>query len=276
MSITEKIKSYFIDQAANTPRAIVSPEIKLVAPDGDDDEIVPQQDKIPVEGEDLGYAEGQSFIIEYVDAKGGESRRDITVWHIGRGTGDRLLLVARCHMRKQTRHFRIDRIKTVIDHDGEIHDNPAKFLIETFGMPDVITRKALSNGPDPSQAKLNRIRKIIRGQANVLAALSRADGYMHPAEIGVMLDYCADKCAKEGVFLEDAEMKIIREYLRRMRPDQHVVLRFLDETLNASPKEINSFLCACNRLVLADNVLRDEETRMINEFSVELTGIKII
>lgn len=52
--------------------------------------------------------------IEYCDAEGFTSARNITIRRIAGAPGYPETLYARCHLRKQSRAFRLDRIKTMI------------------------------------------------------------------------------------------------------------------------------------------------------------------
>jgi hypothetical protein len=91
-------------------------------------------DPVEVEVDVLEYADGQCFMIEYVDSKGRGSSRRITVYSIQGGRSGIPSLFARCHERQSTRQFRVDRIKCCIDYNGEIHNDVPRFLMENFGM----------------------------------------------------------------------------------------------------------------------------------------------
>ncbi|WP_372395155.1 hypothetical protein ABMY26_06250 (plasmid) [Azospirillum sp. HJ39] len=58
---------------------------------------------------------GLEMTLEYTDAENNKSTRQVRVLHF---QGDTLL--CRCHWRRAERSFRIDRISSVIDKDGEV------------------------------------------------------------------------------------------------------------------------------------------------------------
>ncbi|MEM7727851.1 MAG: hypothetical protein AAF311_01105, partial [Pseudomonadota bacterium] len=95
-----------------------------------DDE--PEADISPPNDLTYGHAEGQTFGIVYEDAKGNLTERYITVWSIKPGPHC-LILNARCNLRERMRTFRVDRIDSVFDYDGEVYD-VYPFLEETFGI----------------------------------------------------------------------------------------------------------------------------------------------
>jgi hypothetical protein len=143
--------------------------------------IPPQDDEIDSDADPLGSAEGQSFMIEYVDSKGQSSRRRITVYDIVGGRAGIPCLRARCHERNATRQFRVDRIRCCIDFDGEVHDDVAKFMAETFGMPILV---AQSRATAETEDRWSSIVAFLRSDAVLLAALSRVDGAVKSSEVG--------------------------------------------------------------------------------------------
>src|SRR5690606_19646165 len=91
---------------------------------------LPNEDVDEPGKQSLGFAEGQSFAIEYVDAAGRPSSRRITVYDIQMTSSGVPCLYARCHERGAMRSFRVDRIKYCIDYDGEVFDDVPAFLHE--------------------------------------------------------------------------------------------------------------------------------------------------
>src|SRR5438309_25609 len=61
----------------------------------------------------IEHAEGQSFVLYYKDADGNLSIRSVSVWGIRHTDSGVPVLVAKCHLRKATRYFRVDRIEGV-------------------------------------------------------------------------------------------------------------------------------------------------------------------
>lgn len=70
---------------------------------------------------------GLEVTLEYKDAMGEQSTRAVRILEF---QGD--MLFCRCHLRKDQRSFRIDRIKAVIDQDGEVLS--AREFLRLFGI----------------------------------------------------------------------------------------------------------------------------------------------
>lgn len=244
----------------------------ILLPDEDASGEVTGGDAQP-DNDDLGYAEGQSFMIEYVDSKGAGSRRRITVWGIKQGALGVPVLVAKCHERNATRSFRIDRIKAIIDYDGEVFEPPAQFLAETFGMSLGSAQKTIAN---TKQNRWDQIRKCVSVPARLLATLSLADGYMDPSEIKVIINYCVKQCSKNGFDLDSLEIDQLRNYVKRLRPDEATINSCLDHLHKTGIDEINGFLLACVDLVKADGVINEDEISTLNSVSKDLVGLLII
>jgi len=227
----------------------------------------------------LGHAEAQTFGIEYVNAAGVESRRLITVFDI-KMPNDMPLLQARCHNSKRTKCFRIDRIETIFDVDGEVFAVES-FLIENFGMHSELA--ALSRGLSDKQKghhdecikTWNDIRDSIKNQALLLSALALADNKMCESEIDQAIRYFNLCCSKRGHILTDNVIEKLRRYFKRMRPSEARILNALDDIAELAPDQKNDFIVACAKMIAADRVITPEENAMLEEFSEALTGIAL-
>lgn len=220
----------------------------------------------------LGYAEGQSFIIEYVDAAGEESSRRITVWAVQASTSGVPSLVAHCHERNAQRHFRIDRIQACIDYSGEVHRDVPAFLAESFGMSIQMASRTIS----PEQEELwNKTRAAIRPSAIILVALSNSDGAIHPKEIEVALGECEREAARAKLYFTETSLRSAERYLSRLYPQVRDVENATATLLQKDPQGITSLLSAAVRLIDADGRRHHAEVQMLNDLSLELIGLPL-
>lgn len=224
------------------------------------------------DGENIGNAEGQSFVIEYVDSAGAKSTRRITVWGIKRGAGGVPLLVAKCHERQRTVTFRTDRISACIDYDGEVFSDVPGFLFETFGMPLDVGRLT-SDRKD--QEAWDGFRQMHLPQIILLSALSHADMHMLPEEIGVIVDYVAAEARRLGIDVTEAFRRIAAAYIRRLRPRRIDLEISLNGLQPDRPDAIIRFLRAAAEVVDADGFRHPDEIDMINRLSEELIGVPV-
>jgi hypothetical protein len=234
-------------------------------PTADSPELVPA-------GAYLGPAEGQSFSIEYVDSRGQQSCRPITVYSVVVGQGGIPCLYAKCHLRKEMRSFRIDRIREVFDLDGMVHDDVPAFLHETLGIEPSVPSRASANELTENWSQM---RSACRPFAHLLAGLSRADGVMVQEEIEVAADYCIRLCERRKFAPCLNTDHAFRRYIKNLRPDHEAIMSACDVLLNSGVEEIVLFLRAGKAVIHADGKLYPEETAMLNEISVHLTGLPI-
>ena len=221
---------------------------------------------------ELGFAEGQTFVIEYVDAGGRPSTRVITVRDVFGPGGDKPMLFAYCHTRKAMRNFRVDRIKTIADLNGEIYEDPAGFLVQALGMSEF---GAADVGLDYRAEELvdawPAMRKRIRVPATLLATISHADGEADITEINMMMRYCLELCPDLPT---DRQLeKNLFNYLRRMRPSESMVNKALGVVGGFSHEEKADFLVACRELIEADGEVHPMEIEMLDAMSQDLIGI---
>lgn len=169
--------------------------------DQDDDEIRPGSE---------GDVIGALFAIDYENADGEVSSRDITIRSLAWSVNGDMLIKAYCHTRRCARCFRVDRIIEMASlATGEIYNDAADFL-RPFAPDsgDVEAKKS-------AKTAINRCRYGLQ----ILAYFSHCDGQV-PEERAVILDYVADRC-------EDLEydQKVVYEYVMALHPDSDCFIR---------------------------------------------------
>lgn len=230
----------------------------------------PEDEAEPERGDDLGHAEGQSFMIEYRDAGGRLSTRRITVWSLGQGAGGVPVLKAFCHERKAQRTFRVDRIACCIDYGGEIHDDVASFMAENFGMAQELARQAAAPADPWAHA-----RPIVHHDAAILSALSLCDGLMRDGEVRIAAEHCAALAAARGVTLDEAGYRALIAFIRRQRPTERSLLDACDALYDRPAQEVTDFMVAAVAVMDADGVRAPEEEALVNRLALDLTGMEV-
>lgn len=211
-------------------------------------------------------------MIEYVDSKGQESTRRITVFDIVSGDSGVPSLMARCHEKKKERQFRIDRIRSCVDFDGEVHDDVPQFLIDTFGMSFFNAHaKVTQKNAERWQAILD----LLRSETVLLAALCRVDNLVKPVEIDVLIEYLATLVENQDIFLSPAEVASMERYAKRLRPTEDAIMRSLDAVSAKGARHVEQLLIAAKRVIEADEILHQEEVELINVMAHELAGVKV-
>jgi len=232
-------------------------------------------DAIPDDAITLDVADGQSFIIEYVDAKADFSRRRITVWEILEADGGVPWLYARCHERKAMRAFRLDRIRCCIDHSGKAYDNVALFLSELFGTP-------ISPAGDPGgvkEAQSSAWQKVLRAvhhEAVILSALARVDHVLDRRELQAAADYLALEAEDRDAPVSDRELIRLIDHVSGLRPNRQAIDRALDAISRLDLKAVQRLLSAAITVMDADGQRHALEVELINRVAVELIGVAVI
>jgi len=273
MSILEKIISVLspkgIDDAVQTE--IPNMPDKAIN-DLEEDETVEEE----YFQEKLGYAEGQTFGIEYVNAKGEESTRTITVNDISMGRGS-LILKSRCHKSKRPKNFRVDRISTIYDIlDGEIYETE-EFLRENFGIDSEYIKLSLQGKLDlpenKSEQKISSIMSEIKAPMILLGSLAYADDHLDENEIDVAVRYLVNTYERKFDIVSPNNIKKVTDNFKRIRPSKKSVLDSLEIVYNYSPKEKHSFIQALTHLMEADGMVDEREIEFINLCTNELMGV---
>jgi hypothetical protein len=285
-----------VDKLSNfaTRAGILASHRKL--PDAPRAVALPEEDDVDIDAHDkgrLGHAEGQSFMIEYVDSSGRVSRRRVTVFDIKVGADGVAMLHARCHERKAQRAFRVDRIRSCIDYDGEVHDDVPAFMQETFGMAsgafgrvaraDVeaaprasrLGRPVGSKGKGGTHHSWNALRACVRPRAILFAALSRSDGTMRDEEVEIAIGHCTEYAQGRGHDVTGKDRSTMTAYLRRQAPGVDVIRDALQSLVGDEPHEVTDFLIAALALMDVDGNRDPEEIELVNELSEALTGMKM-
>ncbi|MDQ0456022.1 WYL domain-containing protein [Rhizobium paknamense] len=235
----------------------------IILPETDDDDLADVSDV-------LGYAEGQSFMIEYVDSRGRGSARRVTVWSIVAGAGGTPCLFAKCHERNAMRQFRIDRIKCCIDYDGEVFEDVPLFLRENFGMS---LPASLAAGLDKDWA---RILEDVRVHAVLIAAVMRSDGRVHEQEVEIGLIHLIAVAERSGHFLDELRQASLQRYLLRLRPTDSAIKSAIDSLIGEDKRQIERLLRVCVAVMDADGKRDVREKAAINALADEILGVVVV
>lgn len=200
-------------------------------------------------GEDLN---GLTFVIEYLGAKGGASVRRVTLRQIYYD-GGRVIMMAYCHTRRMARTFRFDRIKSIIDFDGEVHDPVKYFAALGLDLPSAAALPTTPARPGPVNARPGVAQlAAARPGMLLLAALSRADGLMHTDEVAEIVDYVVKRAALQGVASNDDDCIAISARVRRQYPAAEELCGCIN-AVRAEPAEMQRlFLRAAVKVMDAD------------------------
>jgi len=216
--------------------------------------IGPRDDEI--EEEDTSTIKGQSFGIEYKNAKGEKSQRWVTATKFKGEPPNQIY--AFCHARDAFRSFRIDRISAIYDVDGEYTTDVIGWLND-YGLSDFEEEK-------------KSILECGHNGIIALVALSQSDGIMRDGEIDQIVGYAEDVSACEGIYANEDERAFCFTTIRRMRPRSDTVRTAVRKLARESADRKEDFLYRARKLMEVDGKIHENEFQTMLEFK-ELLNI---
>jgi len=204
---------------------------------------------------------GIIVMIEYVDAKGQASQRRIRIEAIKRHPNKPMNLQAFCFERNARRTFKVERIKSVIDPDGVVHD-PKDY----FG---VVLGVAADKAKPPPQgahgaAGVEQRRCCVHGWRG-LVAMCWADGDMDSAEVDAIVDYIVEEAQHNGLSSNEHDVAAIRSFICRQTPPDADPWDNLFE-FEEAPRDVQRRLVNGARAVMeADGVIDPAEKELLDE-----------
>ncbi len=194
--------------------------------------------------------EGVGFCaaISYVDAKGVESERRITIKDVYKDAGD-YRIDAWCHERNAWRQFLGSRIINYSDAvTGEVWDTADAVMQRLILLAD--------HAENDQGIYTTRLLRQTRPSINILLFLARCDGHLHPAEIDAVLRH-VDRCSDGRRYDEQRVDRLVR----KQRPEQTVFLTSLKKIIRTEPKWLGHIVRDAKQVIEADEIIASEEAK---------------
>lgn len=162
----------------------------------------------------------------------------------------------RCHIRKQYRTFRVDRIARLVDlQTGEVIDSPLEYLLQNF---------ALTENPNSKSLKTDFQKKLldIQYDLQLLAYVGWCDGSFSDAEQLTCLAFIRESIGRLSMEDEDSAM----DFIQKINPDS---ISFLSATQKVFSNQLRKerMLKYANRLVQSDDEITADEMNLIVELA---------
>ncbi len=274
MGLTSRLSEFLFqkleDQAP--PVLDVGFEPALPARILDADEPHPDGENLP---ESAG-AEGQTFVICYVNGKGAKSTRRIMMRALKRTSELRILLVARCAETSKEMHFRADRIQYCMDINGEVFEPPAAFLAEIFGLDPLDASLLASEDfvtPEkwpPPDSVYALLRQQLGHDITLMTAMAESDGRISIVEADAIMTYVRHRADVFGIDLDEPRSRRVQDFLRRLRPTEDQIRASLDEIGTRPPKAQLELVTACADIMHADGEIHAGEVLLLDQIRQEL------
>lgn len=227
--------------------------------------------------------------MEYRDSHGEISERKVTLLQMRGSAEGALHLAGRCHMRNARRTFRVDRILSMsglpdmpsdatpenllaaladLAIETDWHTGaapPARAARTPRRMPETLA--PASRAGQPADWLFRIIRRHFRPEIRLLAFLAKADGELHPAELGVIDAYCAALAEDHArADWKAADSAALAAYCRQLQFSRETELRCLEKIQNWDGEMARRFDAAAIALVDADGRRDPAEMRMMRDW----------
>ncbi|WOI52472.1 TerB family tellurite resistance protein [Parvularcula sp. LCG005] len=228
---------------------------------------------------------GTTFAIEYKCAKKLISTRRVSMRHFILTHGKSLCLSAYCHERNALRHFRFDRIISVIDDDGEVYD-PIVFFRDELHCPishyidkacvvkstrpveSVASAPIQKTGEKPNHEERKpgvAHRAVCRDGLRILVGIARSDGDYCQSELDAILAYVESESEIAGLLTNESDRSYLSGYLKRQRPDAAVLDKCIEKLSVAPIADQVRFLTSAKAVVLADGQIHPAEIEILDQ-----------
>ncbi len=214
-------------------------------------------------------------ILEYVDSKGNETRRRVTMLSLQQGPYAPVIH-AICHERKAFRHFRVDRIESIISPDGEVLD-PAEFFRDTYGisLADLSNSRVagVQTGIAGSIVAARQFRDQLRAPLSVLVCASMVDGQVHPEETDRIQGYAETEILalhRAGKITTVPSTEILDELgklIRVMRPQKSSLPNYIATICEWPEERVLRLARYLGNVIAADGKILDEEILFVEEMN---------
>ncbi len=214
--------------------------------------------------------------IEYVDAEGNASTRNITMQEIARGPYAPIVK-AICHSRRAIRHFRTDRIVNIITSDGEV------LTVEKFfrDVAHIDLRNVVPLSGREGLETARALRDFLRPAISLLVVAAKSDDQFHPTELAAIMNYVraeAPFLAEYGKFTDavgSAELAALEPMIRTMRPQERSVRNYLRTILSQRPERFARFREAMLQVVRADGIVALPEEVFLEDLDALRVAVEL-
>lgn len=276
MGLKFQLTEFLLKKAETQPGPVLDVGFEPSLPSRilDADEPHPLAETLP----ETADAAGQTFVICYVSAQAAESRRRITVHALKRTPESLILLLARCAETREVMTFRADRIRSCMDINGEVHEPPAVFLAEIFGLgpadAEHLAAQAAGRGIvwPPKDEGISVLRQQLRNELTLLTAMAESDGQVSLVESEAILAFINQRAEALGIHLDEARVQKLQAYIRRLRPTREQIAASVD-AIGARPVQAQLELVnACADVMLADGEAHTKELGLLRQIQSELVN----
>ena len=140
-------------------------------------------------------------------------------------------------------------------------------VINRFGalVRGLYSPSALAGPEAPFPFQLEAVRGAIEHHLALLIMLARADHELARAERDVIADHCRAIIRRRDKVLSASEISVMEDFIEHFAPNATQLDAALRKFEAEGPDEFANLLAAADRVILADDIVREEERTQLAE-----------
>lgn len=198
---------------------------------------------------------GMTVGVQYQDENDQVSKRWVSIIKFANSFAGYHSIRGYCFMREDLRTFRLDRIVNLFNEDGQPYDVSELLNIKTNDNNHQLYHSIIETKSWP----------MLRDGLRVLIAVARSDGYLHPKEILVLIDYATNEAKRLGYPLNNSDILHLENYIQKQQPSGEVVSQCLIRLCDAGDEIQNIISEYLQKTIYADGILAKEEIELSAE-----------
>lgn len=204
--------------------------------------------------------------LEYLNTKNEPSQRSVRVHTIAVSKKGAGLLQGYCQWRNAGRTFRLDRVVSVIDSDGEVHTPSGPFLRDMF------STYAIIDDPERATGVFNAFVNAYAAEFMVLKIMAGIDGEVLEEELLAIEDYAAQLMLRFDDQMGTEDVQRVSQWVRRLQPESGD-LEDAFVVLENRPESELAMLCrAAKAVMIADGRHHPREVSLLEDLCLTLEG----
>lgn len=197
---------------------------------------------------------GLTVGVEYKDDNDNISKRWVSIIKFANSFAGYRSIRGYCFMREDLRTFRLDRIINLFNEDGQAYD-----------INDLLSFSNDEEADSYQSIIETKHWPTIRDGLRILIAVARSDGYLHPKEVLVMVEFIKQEAERFGFPLNNNDILHLEEYIKIQQPTGEVVSECINRLCQESTSTQDVMSEFLQKTIYADGILAKEEIEISAE-----------
>jgi hypothetical protein len=125
----------------------------------------------------------------------------------------------------------------------------------------------------PFPEELEHIRELVEPNLVLLCLIARSDRDLPVSERSVIVRHCLELPLRHDIVLDRSDATLLRDYIDEFRPSSTQLDDALHRLARRSAADLSHFLSAAYGVVLADDIIRQEELNELARLQKDLEAL---